>query len=149
MSAQQEHFTPLPFIQFVLVAGVTIACVAHACLTIPRAEPTPPSKIVFQPADGCFYERFAQAQPPKRLERPCVSEQEVAAFKAGKPSVKLAGQLNLDAGTYAQQQYVYLAELAAFNESKQSRHAAFAHNVKPFFDFLDRWTPSAIIARYL
>jgi hypothetical protein len=141
MNPHQNTFAPAALITKIIVGGFVLAGGALLLLSRPGDAPTPPAQVVFQQADGCFYEQTTQPQALKRIDRPCVTKQELAAFKAGKTGLPLAGQLDRDAQAYSQQQRVYLTELAQSNEEKNSSFAALSRRVKPVFDFLDKLSP--------
>lgn len=139
MTTKQLTVAPTVLIQKIVIGGFLLASGGLYLLTRPMDAPGLPVQVVFQPADGCFYERTNEPQALKRLDRDCVSAEELAEFKAGNTSHALAAELHMYATTYAHNQRIYLTELAQHNEEKSSPFAALSRRLKPTYELFKTW----------
>lgn len=149
MDSNQPTFNPATLLTSIVFAGFVLAGGAVFALTRPGSAPVPPTQVVFSPADGCFYEQRGPLPSTKRTDRACVSAADLAAYKAGAPSLELTSQLRKDTTRNVERKQIFQAESARFEAEKNSPFLAFERRIKPIDEFLDKWCPHHVIARLL
>jgi len=149
MSATTQIADVPHYLKTIVAGGIVLATVGLVLLSLPDTAPAAPAPVTLNPADGCFYKK-TDAQTSRKLEaRTCVTAQELAEFKAGRPGPLLATQLRQDESRHTQERRAYNKALAQHAKANQSAFEIFQRRVKPVMDALDKITPTALLTALL